>query len=76
MSYDQKCYDLAEAFLSDIEDPVIHDHAHALAQEIANTISDFMEEIEGGHRCSHCGYDGYFIMVHHIDCPNRKEVQP
>lgn len=77
MSYDQKCLDLAEAFLSDHEDPVVEAHAAALAQDIQSTIEDFIEELEDGVRCSHCGYDGYFIMVHHIDCPNKnKEARP
>ena len=73
MSYDQKCLDLAETFLEDVENPVVEAHAAALAQEIQTTIEDFLEEIEGGIRCSHCGYDGYFIMVHHIDCPNKSK---
>lgn len=76
-SYDSKCYDLACEFLSDIQDPVNHEHADALAKDIQSTIEEFLAELEDGIRCSHCGYDGYFIMVHHIDCPNKnKEAKP
>ena len=75
MTYDQKCYDLAFAFLSDVEDTVLHEHADALAKDIQTTIEDFLEELESGNRCRHCGYDGYFIMVHHINCPNKNKPE-
>ena len=45
MTYDQKCYDLAVVFLSDVQDPVQHEDAHRLAQEIARVIDDFLEEL-------------------------------
>lgn len=47
MSYDQKCYDLAEVFLSDIQNPVNYGDADALAQEIQRTIEDYLQEVEG-----------------------------
>ena len=46
MSYDQKCYDLAEAFLGDIQNPVKHGDADALAQEIQTVIEDYLQQIE------------------------------
>ena len=46
MSYDQKCYDLAEAFLSDVQNPVKHEDAHKLAQDIQGVIEDYLDELE------------------------------
>ena len=46
MSYDQKCYDLAALFLSDVQNPVKHEDAHKLAQEIQTTIEDYLNELE------------------------------
>lgn len=46
MSYDQKCYDLAWEFLSDIQEPVKPADADRLAQEIQQTIEDYLEEVE------------------------------
>lgn len=46
MSYDQKCYDLAWDFLSDIQEPVKPADADRLAQEIQQTIEDYLEEVE------------------------------
>lgn len=46
MSYDQKCYDLAEAFLSDVQNPVKHEDAHKLAQDIQSVIEDYLDELE------------------------------
>lgn len=46
MSYDQKCYDLAEVFLSDIQNPVNKDDADKLAQEIQWTIETYLQEVE------------------------------
>ena len=45
MAYDQKCYDLAALFLSDVQFPVKHEDADRLAQEIQRTIEDFLEEL-------------------------------
>lgn len=44
MSYDRKCYDLAEAFLED--QPISHDHTKRiglLAQHIQTSIEDWFE---------------------------------
>ena len=46
MAYDQKCYDLAEAFLSDVQNPVKHKDAHKLAQDIQCVIEDYLNEVE------------------------------
>lgn len=46
MSYDQKCYDLAEVFLSDIQNPVNKEDADKLAQEIQTTIEDYLDAVE------------------------------
>ena len=46
MSYDSQCYDLAEAFLSDIQNPVNKDDAHKLAQDIQDVIEDYLSDVE------------------------------
>ena len=46
MSYDQKCYDLAALFLSDVQDPVKHDDADRLAQDIQSVIEDYLSDLE------------------------------
>lgn len=49
MSYDPKCYDLADEFLDDFDTQKLHSHANAdeLAQRIQNVIEDFIAE-KGG----------------------------
>ena len=51
MAYDSKCYDLAEAFLSDVQNPVKHEDAHKLAQDIQSVIEDYLNDLE---RCPNC----------------------
>ena len=46
MAYDQKCYDLAALFLSDVQDPVQHEDAHKLAQDIQDVIEDYLSDLE------------------------------
>ena len=51
ITYDQACYDLAESFLD--SDPLTRakyntpPNRHALAQEIQQTIEDFLHDLEG-----------------------------
>ncbi len=49
MSYDQKCYDLAEAFLDDTDTQPLNTEANRcqLAQEIQTVIEDFIEMERG-----------------------------
>ena len=52
MTYDKKCYDLAEAFLRDeaneknIHPDTVATRAHLLAEEIQRTIEDFIAEMK------------------------------
>ena len=52
MTYDKKCYDLAEAFLRDeaneknIPADTVATRAHFLAQEIQQTIEEFITEMK------------------------------
>ena len=52
MTYDKKCYELAEVFLRDamnernIHPDLVATNAHLLAQEIQQTIEDFITEME------------------------------
>lgn len=47
MSYDAKCYDLAEAFID--EATWAHErHRHELAQRIQETIEEYCDEQEDG----------------------------
>ena len=53
MSYDTKCYELAELFLSDLgkEYAVPYEFsAHELAQEIQNTIEEYLNRPPTGGR--------------------------
>ena len=45
MSYDEKCYDLAIAFLQDyrLSEDRTKKYAHELAQNIQRTIEDYLE---------------------------------
>lgn len=45
MTYDQKCYDLAEAFLSDEPNADTSEHRHVLAQRIQSAIEDYLAEL-------------------------------
>lgn len=53
MSYDSACYDLAALFIGDaagverMPEAVIAGACDELAQEIQNTIEDFLREFEG-----------------------------
>lgn len=44
MSYDQKCYDLAEVFLSDYPEKNTPENRNQLAQDIQQAIEDFFSE--------------------------------
>ena len=52
MTYDTKCYELAETFLRDatnernIHPDLVATNAHLLAQEIQQTIEDFIAELK------------------------------
>lgn len=52
MTYDTKCYELAEVFLRDaMNEGIIHPdlvatNAHLLAQDIQQTIEDFIMELK------------------------------
>lgn len=49
MSYDSKCFALAEAMMKDHRDlDEEHRKVYELAQRIQDAIDDFMEELTGG----------------------------
>jgi len=50
MSYDPKCYDLAQQFLSD-HDVGTKRNVDRLAQVIQDAIEEFIAELEEEHRC-------------------------
>lgn len=65
MSYDTKCYDLAEAFLED--EPALNNESHrkALAQEIQNAIESFIEDARRNYEPPDPpGFEGGFAENH------------
>lgn len=67
MSYDKKCYDLADAFLSDTDTSHLGSESNKdkLAQEIQNTIEAFIAEANDNYEPPDApGWEGGFADNH------------
>jgi hypothetical protein len=69
-TFDSKCFDLAEAFLSDFPGFDTEKRCSELAAEIQQTIEDFLT---ASHRCESCGGEGKLYSGHQNDPEPRFE---